>query len=82
MKRLALTCLAIVALAGPVRSSVSIAEAPLADYVRVEDANLENGMLVVDLVREVPDAMKPKKIAIGGHAPLTVVESDETSEAA
>ena len=54
----------------------------LADYVRVEDANLENGMLVVDLVREVPDAMKPKKIAIGGHAPLTVVESDETSEAA
>ena len=36
MKRLALTCLAIVALAGPVRSSVSIAEAPLADYVRVD----------------------------------------------
>jgi molecular chaperone IbpA len=54
----------------------------LADYVRVENANLENGLLIVDLVREVPEAMKPKKIAIGGHTPLTVVESDETSEAA
>ncbi|MCB2075715.1 MAG: Hsp20 family protein [Novosphingobium sp.] len=54
----------------------------LADYVRVESANLENGLLVVDLVREVPEAMKPKKIAIGGHTPLTVVESEEASEAA
>ncbi len=36
----------------------------LADYVRVHDASLENGLLHVDLVREVPDAMKPRTIAI------------------
>ena len=36
----------------------------LADYVRVLDAHLENGLLSVDLLKEVPDAMKPKKIAI------------------
>lgn len=48
----------------------------LADFVRVEAANLEDGLLVIDLVREVPEAMKPKKIAIGtaGPASLTVVE--------
>ena len=54
----------------------------LADYVKVESANLENGLLIVDLVREIPEAMKPKKIAIGGHTPLSVVETSETSEAA
>lgn len=54
----------------------------LADYVRVQNANLEDGLLTIDLVREVPEAMKPKKIAIGGTAPLTIVESGETSEAA
>ena len=55
----------------------------LADYVRVENADLENGLLVIDLVREVPEAMKPKKIAIGGRAPLSVIESDKKdSEAA
>ena len=54
----------------------------LADYVRVESAQLENGMLVIDLVREVPEAMKPKKIAIGGAAPLSVVDAGEASQAA
>src|SRR4051812_7312145 len=37
----------------------------LADYVRVDSADLEDGLLVIDLVREVPEAMKPKKITIG-----------------
>lgn len=37
----------------------------LADYVRVKDANLENGLLSVALVREIPEAMKPRKIQIG-----------------
>jgi len=48
----------------------------LADFVRVEAANLEDGLLVIDLLREVPEAMKPKKIAINGQASaaLTVVE--------
>ncbi len=36
----------------------------LADFVRVEGADLADGMLVIDLVREVPEAMKPQSIAI------------------
>ncbi|MEG0009742.1 Hsp20 family protein [Aeromonas lusitana] len=38
----------------------------LADYVRVKGADLKNGLLHVDLVREVPEAMKPRKIEING----------------
>jgi len=38
----------------------------LADFVRVEKADLADGLLTVDLVREIPEAMKPKKIAING----------------
>jgi len=37
----------------------------LADYVQVKGASLEGGLLKIDLVREVPEAMKPRKIAIG-----------------
>jgi molecular chaperone IbpA len=33
--------------------------------MKVTGANLENGMLHVDLVHEVPEAAKPRKIAIG-----------------
>ncbi|KUO55984.1 MAG: heat-shock protein [Sphingomonadales bacterium BRH_c42] len=40
----------------------------LADYVRVESADLADGLLLIDLVREVPEAMKPKKIAVNGQA--------------
>ena len=45
----------------------------LADFVRVETADLADGLLVIDLVREVPDAMKPKKIAVNGAPTLTAV---------
>jgi molecular chaperone IbpA len=54
----------------------------LADYVRVEDANLEDGLLSIDLVREVPEAMKPKKIAVGTQKTLSVVKDGKDSEAA
>jgi molecular chaperone IbpA len=36
----------------------------LADYVQVKGASLENGLLHVNLVREIPEAMKPRSIAI------------------
>ncbi len=36
----------------------------LADHVEVKSAKLENGLLHIDLVREIPEAMKPRKIAI------------------
>lgn len=38
----------------------------LADHVKVSGASLENGLLTIDLVREVPEALKPRSIAIGG----------------
>jgi molecular chaperone IbpA len=36
----------------------------LADHVEVKSANLENGLLHIELVREIPEAMKPRKIEI------------------
>jgi molecular chaperone IbpA len=53
----------------------------LADFVRVENADLADGLLTIDLVREVPEAMKPKKVLIGDQKALSVVEGD-ASEAA
>jgi molecular chaperone IbpA len=38
----------------------------LADYVQVKGASFEGGLLKIELVREVPEAMKPRRIAIGG----------------
>ena len=40
----------------------------LADHVEVKGATLENGLLHVDLVREIPEAMKPRTIAINGKS--------------
>ncbi|MCW3845986.1 Hsp20 family protein [Sphingomonas sp. LB-2] len=37
----------------------------LADYVQVKNAELADGMLSIELAREIPEAMKPRKIAIG-----------------
>ena len=37
----------------------------LADYVEVANANLANGLLTIELKREVPEAMKPRRIQIG-----------------
>jgi molecular chaperone IbpA len=36
----------------------------LADYVKVVDARMEDGLLHIDLVREIPEAMRPRKIQI------------------
>ena len=41
----------------------------LADHIKVQGASLDNGLLHVDLVREVPEAMKPRTIAINGTQP-------------
>jgi molecular chaperone IbpA len=38
----------------------------LADHVQVKSASFENGLLIIDLVREIPEAMKPRRIAISG----------------
>jgi molecular chaperone IbpA len=44
----------------------------LAEHVKVMGASLENGLLHVDLVREIPEAQKPRQIPIGTSAPKTV----------
>lgn len=50
----------------------------LADHVRVTGAVAEHGMLHIDLVREVPEALKPRRIEIGaGAAPAIEGESVE-----
>ena len=47
----------------------------LADHIEVTGARLENGLLHIDLVREIPEAMKPKQIPIGnGHGKLIDVK--------
>lgn len=55
----------------------------LADHIEVTGARLENGLLHIDLVREIPEAMKPKKIAIGnGNGKLIDVNKEQDSAAA
>ena len=39
----------------------------LADYVVVKDAKLSNGLLTIELERQLPETMKPRRIAINGH---------------
>jgi molecular chaperone IbpA len=45
----------------------------LADFVVVKSATLENGLLHVDLVREIPEAKKPRSIPISSAAPSAPV---------
>jgi len=56
----------------------------LADFVRVTGADLADGLLTIELLREIPEALKPQKIAIGGSAPVAPVieQAAETAEAA
>jgi len=50
----------------------------LADHVKVINANLENGLLHIDLERELPEAMKPRTINIGkSEARLLDVEKED-----
>jgi molecular chaperone IbpA len=46
----------------------------LADYVEVKGASLENGLLHVDLVREIPETMKPRAIPIASSSKLLEVK--------
>ena len=46
----------------------------LADHVEVKGASLENGLLHVDLVREIPEAMKPRAIPIASSSRVLEVQ--------
>ena len=52
----------------------------LADFVRVTNAGLADGLLTIELAREIPEAMKPRKIAIGGDAPATLEAAPRSAE--
>jgi molecular chaperone IbpA len=49
----------------------------LADFVQVKAASLENGLLHVDLVREIPEAKKPRTIPIGNGAAKASAAKDK-----
>ena len=41
----------------------------LADFIKVAEADLRDGLLSIDLIREIPEAMRPRKVSIGGAQP-------------
>jgi len=64
----------------------------LADFIKVTEADLKDGLLSIDLVREIPEAMRPRKVSIGGsqdnqpaiesaERQLVEVAAQETAEA-
>ena len=53
----------------------------LADHVTVKNAALENGLLHVDLVREIPEAKKPRSIPITTSAQAVQVEAQVAAPA-
>ena len=48
----------------------------LADHIKVTGAKLENGLLAVELVREIPEAMKPRTISITSGEKAKVIENE------
>ncbi|WP_210496738.1 Hsp20 family protein [Microvirga antarctica] len=51
----------------------------IADGVQVTGASLENGLLHLDLVREIPEAKKPKRIPIATGASATAIETQKAA---
>jgi len=52
----------------------------LADHVEVTGASLDNGLLTISLVKEIPEAMKPRKIQIQGERPALDQNSAEVTD--
>jgi molecular chaperone IbpA len=51
----------------------------LAEYVKVTGARLQNGLLTIDLAREVPEAMKPRRIEIAGGRKAAAIENRQAA---
>ena len=51
----------------------------LADYVLVADANLADGLLSISLKRELPEALKPRKIEISANKDATLIEGEKAA---
>ena len=50
----------------------------LGDYVQVRDADLRDGLLSIELVREIPESMKPRRIDIGGARQTTAIDGQRS----
>jgi molecular chaperone IbpA len=50
----------------------------LEDHVEVEGASYENGLLQIELARKIPEAMKPRRVAIGAGASTSTTEKLKT----
>lgn len=53
----------------------------LADHVQVRDAGLENGLLAIRLEREIPEAKKPRRIAVNGKSGAKLITADKVDAA-
>ena len=53
----------------------------LADHIQVKGADLKDGLLAIELVREIPEALKPRKINIGGGAQRSAIGSGDRNPA-
>lgn len=51
----------------------------LADYVKVTGAHLENGLLTIELVRQLPEAMKPRRITIESNGEPPAIEQKQAA---
>ena len=49
----------------------------LADHIQVKGADMRDGLLSIRLVREIPEAMKPRKISVGGSQPTIEAEAEK-----
>ena len=54
----------------------------LADTIKVTGAGYDNGLLNIELAREVPEHKKPRRVAIDGAEPAAVIDAETVSEAA
>ena len=51
----------------------------LADHIEVVNADLQDGLLIISLVKEIPEAMKPKTIAIGGSGAKVISHQEKAA---
>jgi molecular chaperone IbpA len=51
----------------------------MADYIKVTGANLHNGMLTIDLVREIPESAKPRRIEIASGGQQKLIEGKQAA---
>jgi molecular chaperone IbpA len=52
----------------------------LADFIEVRNASLENGLLTIELERELPEKLKPRKIEIGSRTKMKAIQDNKAGD--